>query len=70
MTIRHALFINGAWMDAGGDSYDALVTVDKTGIEIKGYSDGATDAVRLTFEEFAAIVEMVSRVQEKGEASP
>jgi hypothetical protein len=70
MTMRHALFIDGAWMDAGGDSYIALVTVDKMGIDIKGYTDGISDVARFTLEEFAAIVEMVSRVQEKGEAAP
>ena len=64
MTIRHALFIDGAWADSAADAYCAVVTVDKSGIEIKPYIDAeGIDVVRFTFEEFAAIVEMVERVR-------
>ena len=64
MTIRHAVFIDGAWTDSSGDTWNALVTVDERGIEIKPYSDQEiSDVVRLTFEEFAAIVEMVTRLR-------
>jgi hypothetical protein len=69
MSIRHALFIDGAWTDSGADSWVALVTVGEMHIEIKPYSeDENSDVVRFTFEEFAAIAEMVSRVQK--EAAP
>jgi hypothetical protein len=69
MTIRHALFIDGAWTDVGGESLTALVRVDETGIEIMSYVNAEVwDVVRFTFEEFAAIAEMVSRVQK--EAAP
>jgi hypothetical protein len=65
MTIRHALFIDGAWIDGGGDSFSALVTVDEIGIEIKPYSDAEIiDMVRFSFEELAAIVEMVARARQ------
>jgi hypothetical protein len=72
MTIRHAIFIDGAWWDAGLDDLIALVMVDESGIEIRPYinTEVPHDVVRFTFEEFAAIVELVARVQEKGEATP
>jgi len=61
MTIRHALFIDGAWTDSGGETYTALVTVYATIIEIRPHTDGITDAVRFTLAEFAALAEMVAR---------
>ena len=65
MTIQHAIFIDGAWADANGDSWSALVRVVGTGIEIMPYfdSDGQPDCVRFSFEEFAAIVELVDRLR-------
>jgi hypothetical protein len=70
MTIRHALFIDGAWADSGGDSWTALVTVDKTGIDIRPYSEAAiSDVVRFYFEEFDAIAELVARLRDQ-EAQP
>ena len=71
MTIRHALFIDGAWTDSGGDAWTALVTVDKTGIEIKPYTEAELcDVVRFSFEELAAIVELVDRLRDQQEATP
>jgi hypothetical protein len=69
MTIRHALFIDGAWMDAGGDSMCALVTIRDGVVDIKPYTDAeVTDIVQFSFEEFAAIVELVAKAQ--GKAQP
>jgi hypothetical protein len=66
MTIRHALFIDGAWIDAGADSWSALVTVNEEGVDIKPYNDAeVTDWIRFTFEEFAAIAELVAKAQGK-----
>ena len=70
MTIRYAMFIDGAWMDVHTDSFSALLTVDEMGIEIKGYTNEPTDVVRLTFAEFAAIAEMVDRLRARQEVTP
>jgi hypothetical protein len=62
MSIRHAIFIDGAWTDVGMDSLSALVTVGVAGIEIRPYTNAEViDVVRFTFEEFAAIAELVDR---------
>jgi hypothetical protein len=69
MTIRHALFVDEAWIDGGGDYLNALVTIHEGGIDIKPYTNAEiTDMVQFTFEEFAAIVELVARAH--GEAQP
>lgn len=66
MTIRHALFIDGAWQDTGMDSLSALVTVDDIGIEMRPYTNAEiTDVVRFTFEEFAAIADMVTAARDR-----
>jgi hypothetical protein len=65
MSIRHALFIDNAWVDSGGDSLTALVTIHENAIEIKPYTDAEVcDMVQFSFEELAAIVEMVARARE------
>lgn len=75
MTIRHALFIDGAWIEGAGDSWTALVMVDEMGIEIKPYIhiEGIPDSIRFTFEEFAAITDLVARAGQdiqRPEAAP
>lgn len=66
MTIHHALFIDGAWIDSGGDAWDALVTIREDGVEIKPYTDAeSADMVQLSFAEFAAIAEMIAKTQKE-----
>lgn len=61
MTIHHALFIDGAWIDSSGDAWSALVTIREDGIVIKPYTDAEmTDFVQLSFAEFTAIAEMIA----------
>jgi hypothetical protein len=65
MTIRPAIFVDGAWEDSGGDSWSALVTVNDFGLEIKPYTNAEVcDRVRFSFEEWAAIVKMVAQARQ------